>query len=92
MKKNNMPRVKYTREDIEFILKNYRSNPELCVKETKHSDSSIRMMLGNAISRLSGESKFLGSELYAEVVQEYLEANPFLGKPMSIEKFKSLFL
>ena len=50
-------------------------------------------MLGNAVSRLSGESTFLGSEFYAEVVQAYLEANPnSYGKPMSIEKFKMLFL
>ena len=50
------------------------------------------MMLGNAVSRLSGESTFLGAELYAEVVQEYLEANSRFGRSMSIEKFKSLFL
>jgi hypothetical protein len=89
---NTNNRVKYTREHIEFILKNYRTNPKLCIKETGHSDSSIRMMLGNAVSRLSGESTFLGSELYAEVINEYLMANPSYGKPMSIEKFKSLFL
>ena len=87
-----MSKVKYTREHIEFILENYRSNPDLCVKETGHSNSSIRMMLGNAVSRLSGETTFLGSELYAEVFQEYLEANPLFGKPMTIEKFKLLFL
>ena len=50
-------------------------------------------MLGNAVSRLSDETTFLGSELYAEVVQEYLEANPNIyGKSMSIEKFRMLFL
>ncbi|NVK73080.1 MAG: hypothetical protein HWE24_06330 [Oceanospirillaceae bacterium] len=87
-----MSKVKYTREHIEFILENYRSNPDLCVKETGHSNSSIKMMLGNAVSRLSGETTFLGSELYAEVVQEYLEANPLFGKPMTLAKFKSLFL
>ena len=91
-----MPRdskkVPYTREHIEFILKNYINNPSLCVKKTEHSDSSIKMMLGNAVARLSGETTFLGSELYAEVVKEYLEANPKFNRPMSIEKFKSLFL
>ena len=90
---NNNNRVKYTREHIEYILKNYRAYPEECVKETGHSISSIKMMLGNAVSRLSDETTFLGSELYAEVVQEYLEANPNIyGKPMSIEKFRMLFL
>ena len=49
-------------------------------------------MLGNAISRLSGNDTYLGSELYAEVVQDYLERNLAFGKPMSIEKFKLLFL
>ena len=89
---NNSNRVVYTREHIEFILDNYINNPGLRVEKTGHSDASIKMMLGNAVARLSGDSTFLGSELYAEVVKEYLEANPFLNKPMSIEKFKSLFL
>jgi hypothetical protein len=90
---NNNKRVKYTRGHIEYILKNYRAYPEKCVRETGHSISSIKMMLGNAVSRLSGETTFLGSELYAEVVQAYLEANPnSYGKPMSIEKFNMLFL
>ena len=60
-----MPRdsrkVPYTREHIEFILKNYINNPSLCVKKTEHSDSSIKMMLGNAVARLSVETTFLGS-------------------------------
>ena len=85
-------RIPYTREHIEFILENYRINPKLCVQETGHSISSIKMMLGNAVSRLSGNDTYLGAELYAEVVQEYLERNPAFGKPMSIEKFKLLFL
>lgn len=89
---NKSNKVAYTRDHIEFILENYRNNPGLCVKKTGHSDASIKMMLGNAIARLSGESTYLGSELYAEVVEEYLEANPLFNKPMSIEKFKSLFL
>ena len=87
-----MDRVKYTEEQIRFILENYRKNPELYVKKTGHSVSIIKMMLGNAVSRLSGNNTFLGSEMYAEVVKEYLESHPLLDKPMSIEKFKSLFL
>tara|TARA_B110000259_G_scaffold183674_1_gene229323 strand:- start:1335 stop:1610 length:276 start_codon:yes stop_codon:yes gene_type:complete len=89
---NNSNRVKYTREHIEFILKNYVTNPKLCKEVTGHSESSIKMMLGNAVSRLSGGSAFLGAELYAKVVLEYLEANTQNGRPMSIEKFKALFL
>ncbi len=85
-------RNSYTREHIEFILDNYRTNPQLCVKQTGHSMDSIKMMLGNAVSRLSGKDTYLGSELYAEVVKDYLERNPAFGKPMSIEKFKFLFL
>lgn len=85
-------KVEYTREHIEFILEHFRKDPDLCVKETGHSLSSIKMMLGNAVSRLSGEQSFLGSILYAEVVQEYLEAHPSNGRPMSIEKFKLLYL
>lgn len=90
--KNSKEKVPYTRKQIEFILKNYRNNPELCVKETGHSLGSIKMMLGNAVARLSGDTTFLGSELYADVVKDYLKDNPSFDKPMSIEKFKSLFL
>lgn len=89
---SNKNRVLYTKEHIKFILKNYRTNPKLCVDKTGHSESSIKMMLGNAVRRLSGDDTFLGSELYADVVQEFLDENPMFGKPMSIEKFKSLFL
>ena len=85
-------KVDYTRQHIEFILENFRKDPELCVKETGHSLSSIKMMLGNAVSRLSGEQTFLGSKLYAEVVQEYLKSHPSNNKPMTLEKFKLLFL
>lgn len=85
-------RIPYTREHIEFILNNYRTNPQLCVNQTGHSVDSIKMMLGNAISRLSGKETYLGSKLYAEVVQDYLERNPAFGKPMTLEKFKLLFL
>ena len=53
---NNSNRVAYKKEHIEFILENYRNNPGLCVEKTGHSDSSIKMMLGNAEARLSGES------------------------------------
>lgn len=88
----NSKRVEYTREHIEFILENFRNNPKLCVKQTGHSMSSIKMMLGNAVSRLSGKDTYLGSELYADVVKDYLERNTAFGKPMSIEKFKLLFL
>lgn len=89
---NKNERITYTKEHIEFILENYRTNPQLCVRETGHSISSIKMMLGNAVSRLSGNDTYLGSELYAEVVQDYLERNTAFGKPMSIEKFRLLFL
>lgn len=85
-------KIPYTTGHIEFILKNYRRDPDLCVKETGHSISSIKMMLGNAVSRLSGESTFLGNPMYAEVVQKYLDDNPSFGKPMSVKKFKALFL
>ena len=40
----NRKRVEYTREHIEFILKNYLSNPKLCKEVTGHSESSIKMM------------------------------------------------
>ena len=77
-------RIPYTREHIEFILDNYRTNPKLCVKQTGHSIDSIKMMLGNAVSRLSGNNTYLGSELYAEVVKDYLDRNPAFGQPFNL--------
>ena len=38
---------KYTKEEVRFILDNYIKNEDLCVKETGHSLSSIKLMLQN---------------------------------------------
>ena len=65
---NNSNKVKYTREHIEFILKNYITNPELCVKETGHSKSSIKMMLGNAVSRLSSCDNIKDANLFPKKI------------------------
>ena len=81
---NNSNRVAYTKEHIEFILENYRNNPGLCVEKTGHSDSSIKMMLGNAVARLSCERYYLCLKFYDEVVILFLEANPIFINPMSI--------
>lgn len=37
----NNNRVNYTREHIEYILKNYKVCPEKCIRETGHSISII---------------------------------------------------
>ena len=42
-----MEKIKYTEEQVRFILDNYIKNENLCVKKTGHSLGSIKLMLQN---------------------------------------------
>jgi len=39
--------MKYTKEHVRFILNHYLKDEDLCVKESGHSLSSIKLMLQN---------------------------------------------
>lgn len=78
----------YTRKHIRFILDNYINNESLCVKETGHSLSSIKLMLQNIGSSYGLVENFSkGSALYTEVADEYRKDNLRFGEPMSKRLF-----
>lgn len=75
--------MKYTKEQIRFILDNYINNEDLCVKETGHTLSSIKLMLQNIGYTYGLVQNFSeGNPLYTEVADEYRKENPRFGEPM----------
>lgn len=82
-----MEKVKYSEQQIRFILDNYIKNENLCVKETGHSLGSIKLMLQN-IGATYGFLNFSNwNPMYTKIADEYREANQVLGKPMSEKSF-----
>ncbi len=82
-----MEKVKYSEQQIRFILDNYIKNENLCVKETGHSLGSIKLMLQN-IGATYGFLNFSnGNPMYTKIADEYREANQVLDKPMSEKSF-----
>ena len=80
--------MKYTKEDIRFILDNYINNEDLCVKKTNHSLDSIKLMLQNIGFTYGFVNRFSeGNPLYTEVADEYREDNPRFGEPMTKRLF-----
>ena len=80
-------RVKYTREQIEFILENYVVNPDKCVQVTGHSIGSIKSVLQNISYDYTGEGLSHGSKMYTEVCDLFRAKNK-----MSINKWLALYL
>ena len=77
----------YTEEHVRFILDNYIKNEDLCVKETGHSLSSIKLMLQN-IGATYGLVNFgEGNPMYSRIADEYRKDNPMFGEPMSEKSF-----
>lgn len=75
--------MKYTKEQIRFILNNYINNEDLCVKETGHTLSSIKLMLQNIGYTYGLVQNFSeGNPLYTRVADEYRKENPRFGEPM----------
>lgn len=84
--------MKYTKEQIRFILNNYINNEDLCVKETGHTLSSIKLMLQNIGYKYGLVKNFSeGNPLYTEVADEYRVDNPRFGEPMREEVFCKKF-
>ena len=77
----------YTEEHVRFILDNYIKNEDLCVKETGHSLSSIKLMLQN-IGATYGLVNFgEGNPMYSRIADEYRKDNPMFGEPMTEKSF-----
>lgn len=84
--------MKYTQEQIRFILDNYINNEDVCVKETRHTLSSIKLMLQNIGYTYGLVRKFSkGNPLYTQVADEYRVDNPRFGEPMREEVFCKKF-
>jgi len=82
-----MEKVKYTEQQIRFILDNYIKNESLCVKETGHSLSSIKLMLQN-IGATYGFLNFSeGNSMYTRIADEYRAENQVFGEAMSKKSF-----
>lgn len=79
--------MEYTREQIRFILDNYIKNEDLCVRETGHSLSSIKLMLQNIAATYGFLNFSKGNPLYTEVADEYRKDNPVFGEPMTKRSF-----
>ncbi len=82
-----MSKIKYTEEHIRFILNNYIKNETLCVKETGHSISSIKLMLQNIGASYGFLNFSEGNPEYTRIADEYRKANLVFGEPMSKKSF-----
>jgi len=81
----------YTKEHVRFILNNYLKNEDLCVKETGHSLSSIKLMLQNIGASYGFLNFGKGNPMYTEMANEYRNNNLVFGEPMSKKSFCTRF-
>ena len=81
----------YTKEHVRFILNNYLKNEDLCVKETGHSLSSIKLMLQNIGASYGFLNFGKGNPMYTEMANEYRNNNLVFGEPMSTKSFCTRF-
>lgn len=82
-----MEKVKYTEQQVRFILDNYLKNENLCVKETGHSLGSIKLMLQNIGASYGLLNFSVGNPMYTKIADEYRELNRVFGMPMSKKSF-----
>ena len=82
-----MEKIKYTEEQVRFILDNWIKNENICIKETGHSYGSIKLMLQN-IGASYGFCNFsTGNPMYTKIADEYRVDNPKFGEPMTKKSF-----
>jgi hypothetical protein len=82
-----MDKIKYTEEQVRFILDNYIKNENLCVKKTGHSLGSIKLMLQNIGATYGFVNFSEGNPMYTKIADEYREANHVFDKPMLKKSF-----
>jgi hypothetical protein len=82
-----MEKIKYTEDQVRFILDNYIKNEDLCVNETGHTIGSIKLML-QYIGATYGFLNFsVGNPMYTRIADEYREKNRVFEQPMSPRSF-----
>ena len=82
-----MEKIKYTEQQIRFILDNYINNENLCVKETGHSLGSIKLMLQNIAATYGFINFSEGNPMYTKIADESREKNQVHGEAMSKKSF-----
>ena len=80
-------KIKYTEEQVRFILDNYIKNEKLCIRETGHSLGSIKLMLQNIGATYGFVNFSEGNPMYSKIADEYREVNHIFDKPMSKKSF-----
>ena len=80
-------KVKYTKEQVRFILDNWIKNEEICSEKTGHSKGSIKLMLQNIAATYGFVNFGEGNPMYSEVADEYRQNNKVFGEPMTKKSF-----
>ena len=86
-----MSKIKYTEDQVRFILDNYIKDEAICVKETGHSLGSIKLMLQNIAATYGFVTFSEGNPMYTKIADKYRESNPVFGEPMSKKSFCTRF-
>lgn len=82
-----MEKVKYTEDQVRFILDNYTKDEGLCVRETGHTIGSIKLMLQNIGATYGFLNFSVGNPMYTRIADEYREKNKVFDQPMSKRSF-----
>ena len=86
-----MSKIKYTEDQVRFILDNYIKDEAICVKETGHSLGSIKLMLQNIGATYGFVNFSEGNPMYTIIADEYREKNLVFGEPMTKKSFCTRF-
>lgn len=86
-----MEKVKYTEDQVRFILNNFIKNETLCVKETGHSLGSIKLMLQNIGASYGLVNFSEGNPMYTKIADEFRQENTIFGEPMTKKSFCTRF-
>ena len=82
-----MEKVKYTVQQIRFILDNYIKNKNLWDKETVHSLGSIKLTLQNICATFIFLNFSKVNPTYSRIADEYREVNQVHVEAMSKKSF-----
>lgn len=80
-------KVKYTKDQIRFILDNWIKNEEICIKQTGHSRGSIKLMLQNIAATYGLVNFSEGNPMYSEVADEFRKNNKVFDEEMTKKSF-----
>lgn len=80
-------KVKYTKDQIRFILDNWIKNEEICINETGHSRGSIKLMLQNIAATYGLVNFSEGNPMHSEVADEFRKNNKVFDEEMTKKSF-----